>query len=374
VKIGIVAGEKSGDYLGAQLIEALCDRYPGASFSGICGPLMQSAGGSSIAPMEKLSIMGLEGLVGSVGEILTIRKRLLRLYKEQPPDLFIGIDAPDFNLVVEARLRKRGIKTVHYVSPTVWAWRGYRIRKIRRAVDLMLTLFPFEADYYHSKGVPVAFVGHPLAETLSPQLRDEEFRESLAGPAEFLVAVLPGSRASEIDRLGRVFAETAVALRARIANLRFVFPMASVELRTQFLEQCEGLDLGDMAIIDGKSQRALSACDFALLASGTAALEAGLLGKPMVVAYRISRIGYWLVRRTLTVKYASMPNHLLATHPVPEFIQEQVTADNLLAACAAYLEDPGLMRRTREDLGRIHPMLHPKSSTVAVDAIAGLFL
>ena len=372
MKIGIVAGEKSGDYLGAQLIRALNTRYPDASYSGICGPLMKAQGAVSTADMEKLSVMGLEGLLGSAREILTIRKHLVRQFTQNPPDLFVGIDAPDFNIGLEIKLRQGGIKTVHYVSPTVWAWRGYRIRKIHRAIDLMLTLFPFEAEYYRSQGVPVAFVGHPLAEILSPSVRNDALRSKYARPDQRLVAILPGTRSSEIKRLGRTFAETVVALGKLVPETRFVAPMATEEMRKLFVSQCSGLDLENLPLINGQSQQALAACDFAILASGTAALEAGLLGKPMIVAYRISGPGYWFVKRTLTVKYASMPNHLLSTHPVPEFIQERVTVDNLLAASLAFLEDPELMKRASEDLARIHPMLHLDSGRLAVDAISDL--
>jgi lipid-A-disaccharide synthase len=319
-----------------------------------------------------VSVMGLEGLLGSIREIMAIRKKLVQQFTRDSPDLFIGIDAPDFNLTVERRLRQQGIKTVHYVSPTVWAWRGYRIRKIRRAVDLILALFPFETEYYRSRDVPVAFVGHPLAETLSPASRDHAFRARYANPDQVLVAVLPGSRASEIKRLGRIFAETALELNARVPRLRFVAPMASKAVRELFISQCDGQELDLIELVDGQSQQVLTACDFAILASGTAALEAGLLGKPMIVAYRISGIGYWLVRRTLTVKYASMPNHLLSTHPVPEFIHESVTVSNLLDASLAFLQDPDMMQRTASELSRIHPMLHRDSGKLAIDAIAEL--
>lgn len=369
MKIGIVAGENSGDFLGAQLIRALRDRFPRAAFTGICGPLMQAEGARSIAPMEKLSIMGFEGLAGSIFEILSIRRKVYRELVTSKPDLFIGIDAPDFNLALESRLRRQGIQTVHYVSPTVWAWRGYRIRKIRRAVDLMLTLFPFEADYYRQNDVPVEFVGHPLAESLEPAMRDDDFRAQFAGDNERLVAVLPGSRVSEIRRLGRVFAETAIRLNSLMPDLRFVVPIASEKVRNEFDSQCQGLETDALVLVEGQSRRALAASDFTILASGTAALEAGLLGTPMIVAYRISALGYWFVRRSLTVKHASMPNHLLASHPVPEFIHDAVTVDNLVEASAAFLQDDDLMGRTGRELARIHGMLQRDSGALATAAI-----
>ena len=241
-------------------------------------------------------------------------------------------------------------------------------------MDLMLTLFPFETEYYRQQGIPVAFVGHPLAETLTPSLSDEAFRSQFAEPGQRLIAVLPGSRVSEVKRLGRVFAETAVCLNERFPNLGFVAPMASDSIRRLFESQCEGLQLDNLKLVAGQSQRALTACDFAILASGTAALEAGLLAKPMLVAYRISSLGYWYVRRTLTVDHASMPNHLIDSHPVPEFIHDQVAVENLCPAAASYLADAELMQKTSDELAQIHPMLHRDSGGLACAALSQLLV
>ncbi|MGH1538841.1 MAG: lipid-A-disaccharide synthase [Arenicella sp.] len=373
MKIAIVAGETSGDILAAGLISALKKKYPQAEFMGIAGPLMQDQGMVSVADMQKLSIMGLDGLLGSIGEILSIRKNLLETLLADPPDIFIGVDAPDFNLTLEEKLRQQGILTVHYVSPTVWAWRSYRIHKIRRAVDLMLTLFPFEADFYKQHKVPVKFVGHPIAQSVKPHDCDPEFRERYADQEQTLLAVLPGSRSSEIKRLGGLFLDVMRSLYQKDHSLRFIVPLVNERIHEQFEVFIQPEDHEFLYLVGGEQSRtAMSAADIVLLASGTAALEAALLAKPTVVAYKLSWLTYWFAKATTAVKHASMPNHLLPEPIVPEFIQQQATVENLVAALQTYLKDAGLRTKTSQQLATIHAKLDYDADQLAADAIVEL--
>ena len=369
MKIALVVGETSGDILGADLLKSLKQRFPKVEFIGIAGPLMQAEGMHSMAEMDKLSIMGFDGLRKSLREILTIRRQLIRYLIDNPPDVFIGIDAPDFNLTVEEKLREAGIPTVHYVSPTVWAWRKYRIHKIRRAVDLMLTLFPFEKAFYEKHDVPTEFVGHPLAAEIQPNKMDLTYRSQFVADKQSLIAVLPGSRTSEIKTLGPLFAEVMRELNAE-DGLQFIIPTATPKLRRLLEDYLETSDIDFVHLVDGSdSRRAMSASDMVLLASGTAALEAALLAKPMVVAYKISWLTYCFVKATTTVKHASMPNHLLPEPIVPECMQLDATKVNLVKEVRRYMQDDGLREQTSQKLAEIHPQLAYDSSELAVDAI-----
>lgn len=358
MKIALVAGEASGDMLGAGLIREITRIAPDATFEGIAGPRMRAEGASSLYDMDAISIMGVDGLFRNLKKILTIRNGLYEHFIKTRPDVFVGIDVPDFNLGLEYRLRRAGIPTVHYVSPTVWAWRRYRIRKIRRAVDHMLTLFPFEASFYREHGVPVTFVGHPLADSVH-RVGVSEARERLAlEPGSRIVALLPGSRYSEIERLAMPFAGAARRLQDRGESLHFIVPCASDGIRDRLdAIFSRTLDHSSFTLIDGNAQLALQAADVALLASGTAALEAALSCTPMVVAYRVSALSYILVRMFSTVKYYSMPNHLLDTPMVPEFIQGAATAENLAAAVAEFLDHPQRCERMRRSLAGIRESL-----------------
>ncbi|MBI3545249.1 MAG: lipid-A-disaccharide synthase, partial [Gammaproteobacteria bacterium] len=272
IRIGIVAGEVSGDLLGAGLMRALHERLPGVTYEGIGGPSMQALGCRSLFPMEQLSLMGLEG-INKYPEILNIRKQLCQHFLSNPPDIFIGIDAPDFNLSLEEKLKSAGIRTVHYVSPTVWAWRGYRIRKIRRAVDHMLTLFPFEAKYYRHHRVPVTFVGHPLADQLGDKYDIGALRRQLHLPLKStVIALLPGSRVSELKRHADIFVKTAVLLHQRHPQLHFVAPFATAETQAIFEKALyrHGAWFLPITILTNHSREAMAASDMVLLASGTA--------------------------------------------------------------------------------------------------------
>lgn len=367
----MVAGEPSGDQLGAALIGALKRRFPTLEAEGIGGPAMAAEGFASHCAMDAISIMGLDGLIGNARRILSIRRRLIDHFIEHPPDLFVGIDVPDFNLTMEQRLREAGIPTIHYVSPTVWAWRGYRIRRIRKAIDHMLVLFPFEEQYYMEQRIPVTFVGHPAADSL---LHEDQgvARAKLGLRSEALtVALLPGSRKSEIKRLGLLFVQVAAKLSTRIPGIQFVVPHATASTRAQFEALTEGAAASiDLQSVDGQSQRAMISADVVLLASGTAALEAALLGRPMVVAYRISPVTYALARLVMKVKYYSMPNHLLPTPEVPEFIQGDATVVSLSNAVERYLSDDTGNAALVQRFSRIREQLSGGASQKAAGVVA----
>lgn len=373
MKIGVVAGETSGDYLGAGLAAELLRERPDAEFFGICGPRMQALGLNSMFPMDSISIMGLDGLLSGIRQILEIRKKLERFYLDTHPDVFIGIDVPDFNLGLEARLRRGGIKTIHYVSPTVWAWRGYRIRKIKNAVDHMLTLFPFEADYYRQHGVPVTFVGHPMADEIDENVDLAAARRRFELPPDAtVVALLPGSRVSELKRLGALFLRSANELLRRYPNTRFIAPMANPQTHEYFSTLAGSSAGAPVRIVNGQARECMAAADVVLLASGTAALEAALLRKPMVVAYKVSAFSSYLVRLFAHVKYFSMPNNLLDEPIVPEFMQERATVDNLVAAVSAYLDEPRRCVEAREKFAQIRRSLRCGANQRAAKAVLAL--
>ena len=371
MKIGIVAGEKSGDYLGAELIRSFKSRYPDAEFVGLCGPLMQEQGGVTLAEMDKISIMGIVGALKGLFDILSIRRTIRRHMLEWRPDVFIGIDVPDFNLGLEIKLKEAGIPTVHYVSPTVWAWRGKRIKKIKRAVNLMLTLFPFEADFYRRNDTPVSYVGHPLAQPIQEWQVDEAFRSEVYKPDHKLIAVLPGSRMSEVSRLAPVMLEAAVQLTKSFPELQFVIPAANEKLH-RYLDQLVAETNAPVTITDGRSRDVLAMCHLAVLASGTAALEAGLFAKPMVVMYKVAKIEEWYAARTMVVKHFSMPNHLTDPPAVRELIQEDASVQNLCAEVSRLLEDQEYYQSMQSALARIAPNLNEDSGELACDAIEAL--
>ncbi|VXB63776.1 tetraacyldisaccharide-1-P synthase [Pseudomonas sp. 8AS] len=369
LRIALVAGETSGDILGAGLMQALKIQHPDAEFIGIGGPRMQAEGLASYFPMERLAVMGLVEVLGRLPELLARRKRLIRTLIDAKPDVFIGIDAPDFNLTLELKLRQAGIKTVHYVSPSVWAWRQKRVLKIRQACDLMLTLFPFEAKFYLDHQVPVRFVGHPLANTIPLQADRQAARAALGVPAEVpLVALLPGSRGGEVARLGELFLDTAQRLRALRSGVQFVLPCASAERRAQLEALLASRDL-PLLLLDGQSHEALAACDAVLIASGTATLEALLYKRPMVVAYRVAPLTYRILKRLVKSPYISLPNLLAERMLVPELIQDAATPDALAQALVPLL-DNGVEQTQGFDV--IHRALRQDASQQAADAVLKL--
>jgi lipid-A-disaccharide synthase len=373
LRIGIVAAEASGDLLGAGLIRALRRRLPDAEFTGIGGPLMQAEGCRSLYPMEALTLIGL-GDLGKLFSILSIRRRLREHFLRNPPDAFIGVDAPDFNLAVEEGLRAAGIPTVHYVSPTVWAWRGYRIRRIRRAADLMLTLFPFEERYYERQHMRVAFVGHPLADVIPLRYDAGRTRRGLDLPrGKRIVALLPGSRRSELERHAELFVRTAAWLAARRDDLHFVAPFVNETTRAIFRKAVDRLGASlPLTSLLGNSREVMAASDVVLLASGTATLEAGLLRKPMVVTYRLPWLTYRLVRLFSHVEMYSLPNNLAGRRIVPELLQHDATPEKCGAAIEVYLEDAAAARAGEKALAAIHRSLRRNASLRAAQAVMAL--
>lgn len=375
MRIAIVAGELSGDQLGAGLIRALRSRYPDAVFEGVGGPRMESEGFHSHFPLERLSVMGFVEPLKRLPELLSMRRWLRRRYLAQPPDVFIGIDSPDFNLGLELALRRGGVRTVHYVSPSVWAWRQGRIRKIARAVDLMLTLLPFEADFYRRHQVPVAFVGHPLAAQLPMAPETAAAREALGcDPDQRVLAVLPGSRGGEVAHLGEVLLRTAATCQARLPGLTVLIPAASPARREQIEALMQAHPLENVRVLDGQSLQVMAASDAVLLASGTVALEAMLLKKPMVVAYRTGKWSYRLLRRLVRTEWISLPNLLAGRGLVPEILQDEVTVERLTAEVMPLLQSD--QAALKAEFARLHRLVQGPhvdgASAAAAQAIAAL--
>jgi len=376
LRIGIVAGEASGDILGAGLIRALRQRYPQAHFEGIAGELMQAEGCESLYPLERLSVMGLVEVLGRLPELLRERRRLVRYFIDNPPDLFIGIDAPDFTLGMERQLKRAGIATVHYVSPSVWAWKRKRIYKIKQCADLLLTLFPFEGEIYAPTQQHLRFVGHPLADEIPAAIDLAAARERYRTPAgdeRPMVALLPGSRGSEIKYLARSFLETARWLQAQRPELHFVLPAANQRryAQLQSLIGDEFADLNLSLVLQG-SREVMAVADAILIASGTATLEACLLQKPMVVAYRMAGLTYRIYSRMIKSPWVALPNVLAGEEMVPEVLQQRVTPEILGPLVLRALEDEAYRRRLSRVFGCIGEQLRQDASERAADAILEL--
>ncbi|MDG9857113.1 lipid-A-disaccharide synthase [Pseudomonas nitroreducens] len=369
LRVALVAGEASGDILGSGLMQALRQRHPDIEFIGVGGPRMEAEGLESHFPMERLSVMGLFEVLGRLRELLRRRKDLVQMLIAAKPDVFIGIDAPDFNLNIELKLRQAGIRTVHYVSPSVWAWRQKRVLKIKQACDLMLALFPFEARFYEEHAVPVRFVGHPLANTIPLEADRAGARERLGLPQDAsVVALLPGSRGGEVGKLGVLFLDTAQRLLQDRPGLRFVLPCASPERRLQIEEMLAGRDL-PVQLLDGASHEALAACDAVLIASGTATLEALLYKRPMVVAYKVAPMTYRILKRLVKSPYISLPNLLAGRLLVPELIQDAATPEALAATLTPLLDDGSVQT---EPFDAIHRALRQDASAQAAEAVLAL--
>lgn len=372
-RIGIVVGEASGDLLGASLMHALRRHYPDCEFSGIGGPRMLAEGFHSFFPMDRLSVMGLFEPLKRLPELLRIRSFLKTHFTEQPPTVFIGIDSPDFNLNIEAHLKQAGVPSVHYVSPSVWAWRQGRINNIAQSVDLILTLLPFEADFYQKHHVPVRFVGHHLADDIPLKVDAFEARARLGisskGP---LMALLPGSREGEVERMGPLFLETArLCVQAR-PDLEFVVPAAGPERYRQIHHQLAAYVDLPLHLVQGQSREALAAADLALLASGTVSLEAMLLKTPMVVAYRMSWPSFVIVKAMLKTPFVSLPNLIAGEALVPELLQSAAKPQTLYRALMRYLEQPEQGRELVERFEQMHRSLARNASDRAAAAIAEL--
>ncbi|MCQ4278960.1 lipid-A-disaccharide synthase [Pseudomonas stutzeri] len=369
LKVALVAGEASGDILGAGLMQALKAQYPMVEFVGVGGPRMEAQGLKSYFPQERLAVMGLVEVLGRLPELLCRRKRLLKTLLEVRPDVFIGIDAPDFNLDLALKLRRAGVKTVHYVSPSVWAWRQKRVLKIREACDLMLTLFPFEAKFYDDHQVAVRFVGHPLADTIPLVADRAEARALLNLPQDGLVvALMPGSRGGEVARLGELFLAAADRLRSMRPGIRFVVPCASSERRAQLEQMLTGRDL-PLTLLDGRSHEALAACNAVLIASGTATLEALLYKRPMVVAYSVAPLTFRILKRLVKSPYVALPNLLAQRLLVPELLQDAATPDAMAQLLSPLLDNGD---RQTDGFDAIHRTLRCDASSQAADAVLEL--
>ncbi len=374
MRIGIVAGEASGDLLASGLIRAIKAKHPGAVFEGIAGPAMVEAGCQAIYPAEKLAVMGLVEVLSHYRELKGMQNAIVKHFLDNPPDVFIGVDAPDFNLTVERKLKQQSVKTVHYVSPSVWAWRQYRVKKIGRSVDLMLTLFPFEADFYHQHDVAVAFVGHPLAEMIPMQPEASAARQQLALPADKqLVAILPGSRMSEAKMLSQLMLEAAVVISQQQPGVEFVIPLATPAIRKQVESVLADMqDKPVLHLFDGRSREVMAAVDVIVLASGTAALEALLFKRPMVVTYKLSTLTYAIVKRLIKTEFVSLPNILAGEEVVKELIQDQATIANLAQETLRLLQDDGAADAVSERFKYIHQQLKQDANAKAATAVLSL--
>ena len=365
----MIAGEASGDILGADLIRSLKKLFPGASFEGIGGPKMEAEGLQSLYPMERLSVMGFIEPLKRLPELLGMRRAVIKRYRDNPPAAFIGIDSPEFNLTIALKLRLVGVRTVHYVSPSVWAWRQGRIKKIRKAVDLMLCLFPFEADFYRQHGVPVRFVGHPLAGALPAEPDTLGARTALGlDPKLPVLCIMPGSRAAEVDMLTDVFLASAQRVAEKIQGLQIVMPAASEARHRELTQRLEHRVSPPVQLLKQQSHLAMEASDVVLLASGTTALEAMLLKKPMVVSYKLGAVTYRIFALLVKTPFVSIPNLLANKQLVPELIQGDATPERLSAAVLDGFD--GIKGdKLKAEFTVLHTQLALESGSIAATAI-----
>ena len=370
--IGIVAGEASGDLLGAHLIRALRPHLPDVHFSGVGGPRMRAAGMDVLFPMEKLAVRGYVEVARHYLEIVGIRRRLAAHFLRQPPACFIGIDAPDFNLGLERKLKRAGICTVQYVSPQIWAWRSERLREIGRAVDKMLTVFPFEAALYEAAKIPVAYVGHPLADMLGDFPGRQSAREQLRIPhAARVIALLPGSRITEVEHTAELFVATAMEIAKAEPEAMFLAPLVSMETRARFESALyrAGAPQLNLTLLIGHAHDAMAASDVVLVCSGTATLEAALLRKPMVITYRMPRLSWWMMKRRFHERYVGLPNILSREFVVPELLQDDATPENLAQALLNLLSDATVRSRIDLRFSRLLAELRQDTGRRIVDAL-----
>lgn len=374
MKIAIVAGEVSGDILGARLIQALKAYYPDAQFEGIAGPEMQAQGCDSLFEMDRLSVMGFTEVIGRLRELMSIRKSLLQRWTQDPPDVFIGVDAPDFNIWLEQRLHAQATPSVHYVSPSIWAWRQSRVKKFVGNLDLMLALFPFEVDFYKQHQVPVAFVGHPLADEIPLENDKHQARQALDLASEpFTLAVLPGSRSGEIQRIGPDFLLGLKTIHQNHPEWQLVCPLVNDKIAVQFkaLHQELAPEV-PMTWVSGQSRTVMKAADQILMASGTAVLEGMLVGRPMVAAYRVAALTGWIIQRLGMIKspFYTLPNNLANQRLVPELIQQELTVEAVITEVETQFSQTSeqkaqVLRRFSE----IHKILKQGASQQAAAAI-----
>lgn len=370
--IGIVAGEASGDLLASHLMAALKLARPDLQFVGIGGPKMQSVGMQVLFPMEKLAVFGYVEVLRHYREISGIRSKLRKHFLANRPALFIGVDAPDFNLGLERTLKGHGIPAIHYVSPSIWAWRGERINKIKRAVSHMLALFPHEPKLYRDAGVKVDYVGHPLADMLPETPDRERMREMMRIPLQAKVfAFLPGSRQSEVKQLAKLYVETAKLVLKEIPDAHFLVPLVSRETRMLFeqaMYDCQGEGL-PFSLLFGHAQDAMMAADMVLVASGTATLECALLKRPMVITYRLNGLTWWLMKRKAYLPYFGLPNVLCGRFVVPELMQDDATPENLAQALLNLLNDQDAVAELDATFHELHRTLRQNTAKKAAEVV-----
>ena len=370
MRIAVVAGEASGDQLGAGLINQLKREFPHAEYYGVGGPLMREQGFQSLYEMEDISMIGLEGVFTKLPRIIKIRRQLINRFRADKPDVFIGIDVPDFNLGLEKKLTQYAINCIHYVSPTIWAWRGYRIKTIKKAVAHMLVLFPFEAKIYQSHDVPVTFVGHPIADEVDDVADQSTCRTNLnIGLDCEVIALLPGSRSSEIERHAGLFIQTAQELSQLRPDLKFIISAVNQKAEDYITQLLKNTDL-NIHVVTKNVRQVISACDLVLAASGTVTLETALMGKPLVVAYKVSKISEMMVRAFSNVDSFAMPNFLLDKPLIPEFIQQDATKENLSTAMMRYLNDKNLRDETINKFKEIKNKLKVDSNIISASIVA----
>lgn len=373
--IALVAGEASGDQLGATLINELRKYHPAAEFVGIGGERMQSAGMENWWDSEQLAVFGLFEVLAHFPRLFRIRRQLRRRLLALRPDVFIGIDAPDFNLGLETALRRKGIRTVHYVSPTVWAWRQKRVRKIARAADLVLCLFPFEPAFYQGHSVPACYVGHPMADQISADDDRVTARQRLGISTQGIhIALLPGSRRGEVSKLAEPMIEAARILARKTPGIHFSAAMANAKLRSQFEVAMKRLAFGDIHLVDDNPRGVITAADVVLLASGTATLETMLINRPMVVSYRLASSSYHLAKalKLVRVKFFSLPNILAEETLVPELLQDDASGPRMAQEIMQWLEDASRRQALQIRFSELHQQLRCNASARAAKAVLEL--
>lgn len=371
-QVAIVAGEASGDQLGGLLIESVRAAGLTAHFYGIAGPRMQAAGAVSLYDMETLSVRGYVEVLSNLGSILSIRRELKRRLLQSPPRLFIGVDAPDFNLTLEADLKRAGIPTVQFVAPSVWGWRRSRIARVRKSVSHLLLIFPFEEEIYAQAGIPATYVGHPLAYALSPPNREAARKQLNLSPQAEYVALLPGSRPSELRLLGRIYVETAKRIQLKRPDVHFLVPVVSHETKRIFQQALleAGGEKLPLRILPGLAHAVLQAADVALVASGTATMEAMLLGCPHVITYRVPWLTYQIMKRQAYLPYVGMPNILAGRFIVPERLQTEAKPDILAQAVLELLTDAAARQAMLAEFARLRASLRRDTPRLIADALA----
>lgn len=371
-QIAMVAGEASGDLLGAHLMSALSERRAALSMFGIGGPRMTARGFETWYPMERLAVRGYVEVLRHYRGIMGIRRDLLSRLLEHPPNLFIGVDAPDFNLELEYRLKASGVPSIHYVSPSIWAWRRSRLQRISRSVSHMLVLFPFETEIYRQAGVPVTYVGHPAADIIPLSVDKAAARDQLRLPSsKLVVALLPGSRQSELKYMADDIVQAAKRFHSAVKDVHFVCPTASRPTRDLMQQAIYRNDAGELplTLMFGHSHEALAAADLAVVASGTATLETALFKTPMVIVYKMSSLTWKIMRRMLYLPYVGLPNVLAGEFLVDELLQEAASPESICDALLALLRDPARQRLQTEKFGEMHLLLRQDNATKAAEAV-----